>query len=405
MNAEPRENTSQNGLEEDFETLLDQSMRTPVRFEPGEKMAAVITQITKEWVFIDVGGKSDGAIMINEFFDDKGQVSVSEGETIDAFFLSSKNREMVFTTRLSGGGTGSEHLQEAYHHDIPVEGFVEKEIKGGFAVKIVGNTRAFCPFSQIALRRVADGSPYIGKNLTFKIISYEKGGRNIVVSHRAVLEEAREKQKEALMGSLKEGMAVTGKVTAIKDFGAFVDIGGIEGLIPISEISWGRVEDINTVLSVGQTVEVAIKRLDWEKNKFSFSIKAIQPNPWDEVGSKYPEGSIHEGRVSRLAPFGAFITLEPGIDGLLHISELGKGKRINHPREVLEKNQIMDVKISKMDRAGKRLSLVPASGTADTENNDYRRHMTTDAGDAGSLGTLGDILQAKMDEKKRKEKQ
>jgi small subunit ribosomal protein S1 len=405
MASEPENNISPETTEESFEALLDQSMRSPVRFEPGEKIAAVVTQITKEWVFIDVGGKSDGAVVIKEFVDEQGNVSIAEGDMIEVFFLSSRNREMLFTTRLSGGTTGSEHLREAYRSGIPVEGVVEREIKGGFAVKIVGNTRAFCPFSHMGLRRIEDVTPYIGQNLTFKIIAYEKGGRNIIVSHRAVLQEDRDKQKEALTGSLKEGMAVSGEITAIKKFGAFIDIGGIEGLIPISEISWGRVEDITTVLSVGQTVEVAIRKLDWENDKFSFSLKEMQPNPWDQVATRYPEGSLHEGRVCRLASFGAFVTLEPGVDGLIHISELGRGKRINHPKEVVEKNQLIEVKIGKVDEAGKRLSLVPAGGAEDSEVHDYRKHMATAAESvSSSLGTLGDILQAKMDENKAKEK-
>ena len=306
--------------DENFEELLNQSIGELAHFNPGEKVEALITQITKEWVFIDVGGKSDGCIAINEFIDDEGNITIKEGDTIDVYFLSSRNNELLFATRLTGDTTGTEHLQEAYHSGIPVEGLVEKEIKGGFEVKIAGNTRAFCPYSQMALHRVEDTGQYVGQDLTFKIIEYGKKGRNIIVSHRTVLEEERQKQKDALRETLEEGMTVSGQITSIRKFGAFIDIGGLEGLIPISEISWGRVDDINSLLSVGDKVDAVIQKLDWKNDKFSFSVKEILPDPWNNVGLKYPEGSVHEGNVARLVPFGAFVTLEPGVDGLLHIS-------------------------------------------------------------------------------------
>ncbi len=402
MDQDNQDRSTETASEENFEALLKQSLGEPVHFNPGEKVEAVITQITREGVFIDVGGKSDGYVARNEFVDDEGNMTITEGDTIQAYFLSSRNNEMLFTTRLADDTTGTEYLEEAYNSGIPVDGLVEKEIKGGFAVKIVGNIRAFCPYSQIGLHRVEDAGPYIGQRLTFKIIKYGKGGRNIIISHRTVLEEERQKQKEALRGSLEEGMTVRGEITAIRKFGAFVDIGGLEGLIPISEISWGRVEDINDELCVGQKVKVAIKKLDWGNDKFSFSLKEIHPNPWKNLGLKYPEGSKHQGKVARLTPFGAFVTLEPGIDGLVHISELGKGKRINHPREVLEENQTIEVRIAGVDEKQKRLSLAMVSDEQDSEKRDYyQKHMAGSSKmSSGALGTLGDILRAKMDEKK-----
>jgi small subunit ribosomal protein S1 len=402
MDQDNKDGLTETTSEENFEELLSQSIVEPVHFNPGEKVEAVVTQITREGVFIDVGGKSDGYIVIKEFVDDEGNITITAGDTIHAYFLSFRNNEMLFTTRLADDTTGAQHLEEAYRGEIPVEGLLEKEIKGGFAVKIAGNVHAFCPYSQIGLHRVEDASQYVGQRLTFKIIEYGKEGRNIIISHRAVLEEERQKQKEALRGSLKEGMTVSGDITSIRSFGAFVDIGGLEGLIPISEMSWGRVEDINSLLSVGQKVEVAIKKLDWENDTFSFSLKEIQPNPWENIELKYPEGSMHKGKVTRLAPFGAFVTLEPGIDGLIHISELGKGKRINHPREVLEENQTIAVKIARVDEKQKRLSLSMVSDEQDAEEIDYyKRHMAASSKtSSGSLGTLGDILRAKMDQKK-----
>jgi small subunit ribosomal protein S1 len=305
---------------------------------------------------------------------------------------------MLFATRLTGDTMGNEHLEEAYHNRIPVEGLVEKEIKGGYEVKIAGNINAFCPYSQMGLNRVENADQYIGLHLTFEIIEYGEKGRKLIVSNRRVLEEERRELKDALRESLEEGMTVSGEITSIRKFGAFVDIGGLEGMVPVSEISWGRVDDIESLLSVGQKVDVAIKKLDWENDKFSFSLKEILPDPWNNIGLKYPEGSNHQGTVTRLAPFGAFVTLEPGIDGLIHISELGKGKRINHPREVLKENQTIEVKITRVEEDKKRLALTIVSDKQDSEESDYyKKHIAaSNKKSSESLGTLGDILRTKL---------
>ena len=397
------ENNNFNGnseSEESFEDLLNQSMIETVYLSPGEAVEATVIKITGEWVFIDTGGKSEGYIVIDEFIDDEGGMSIKEGEKIKAYFLSSRNNEKLFTTRLTVDKAGKEFLEEAYYNKIPVEGVVEKEIKGGYEVKIAGNVRAFCPYSQMGLHREENGEKHIGSQLTFKIIEYGEKGRNLIISHRVILEEEREKQRDALRGSLKEGMTVEGEITSIRKFGAFADIGGIEGLIPVSEISWGRVEDVNDVLTVGQKVEVFIKQLDWGAGKFSFSLKEIIPDPWDEIAGKYPEGSSIRGRVSRITKFGAFVTLEPGIDGLLHISELGKGRRINHPREVVEEGQGIDVIVNRVNAEQKRLSLSLLANGQGSEEDDYKTILAKENKSAGSFGSLGDLLKEKLGKKK-----
>ncbi len=384
--------------EESFEELFNKSFVEPAYFKPGEKIKAEVVNIMKDWVFIDLGGKSEGAISAEEFADAEGNTTVKEGDRIEAYFLSSRNNEKLFTTRISGNAAAKAHLEDVYESGIPIEGLVEKEVKGGFEVKIAGNTRAFCPYSQMGPHRVEDAEPFIGQSMTFKIIEYGEKGRNIIISHRAILEEERQKQKEALKKTLEEGMTVQGEITSVRKFGAFVDIGGIEGLIPISEISWGRVEDIESVLSVGQSVEVAVMKLDWANDKFSFSLKEIQPDPWITMGQRYSEGSTHKGKVARLAQFGAFVTLEPGIDGLVHISELGKSKKIKHPGEVLEQGQTVEVKIGKIDEEARRVSLLMVSDEEDSlDTDDYKKHMTGTSGkSSGSFGTLGDLLQQKL---------
>ena len=388
--------------EEDFETLLNQGMSDPMVFSPGDKVEAVITQITKEWTFIDLGGKSDGYISTNEFVDPEGELTIERGDMVNAYFLPSMKHRMLFTIRLTVETMETSHLEEVYNSGIPLEGRVEKEIKGGFAIKIGEDIHVFCPYSQMGIHRVEDTTQCVGQKLTFKIIEYGKGGRNVIVSRRAILEEERRELKNALRQSLKEGMTVSGNITSIETFGAFVDIGGLEGLIPISEISWGRVEDINSLLTVGQEIDVVAKELDWENDKFAFSLKETEADPWENVATKYPEGSFHKGIVARLAPFGAFVTLEPGVDGLLHISELGKEKRINHPREVLEEKQAIDIKISRVDERQRRLSLEMASKNQGVENIDYyKKHIAGgNKESSGAMGSLGDILRAQLDEKK-----
>jgi small subunit ribosomal protein S1 len=385
--------------EESFETLLESGGGHPAVFDPGDEVTAVITQISKEWTFVDFGGKADGYIETQEFLTREGEITIQPGDTVSAFFLPSPSHNMRFTTRLAAESAETDRLEAVYQSNIPLEGVVEREIKGGFAVKVAGNTRVFCPYSQMTRHKVQDPGQYIGQRLTFKITQYEKGGRNIVVSRRAILEEEGEKAKKTLRNELQEGMMVKGTITAVAPFGAFVDIGGLEGLIPISEVAWGRVEDVHGLLQAGQEVDVVAKSLDWENDRLSFSLKEAQTDPWQNVADKYPEGSTHAGIVARLAPFGAFVTLEPGIDGLLHISELGKEKRIHHPKEVLAENQAIEVKIGRVDERHRRLSLeVPAKGSR--QQDEFEKYMADDRG-SGSMGTLGEILQAKMAEKKK----
>ncbi|MCI5159951.1 MAG: 30S ribosomal protein S1, partial [Candidatus Electrothrix sp. AUS1_2] len=301
---------------------------------------------------------------------------------------------------------GLEELEQAFHNSIPVQGKVTAEIKGGFQITVAGQ-RGFCPYSQMGLRRVENPEEYLEQDMTFKVIEFGKKGRNIILSARAVQEEEREQLREQLKASLKEGDKIEGTVSSLQKFGAFVDLGGMDGLIPISELAWGQTDKVEDVLSVGQRVEVIIKKLDWPKDRISLSLKDTLENPWDKVKEKYTPTSIHSGVVSRLAQFGAFVTLEPGIDGLLHISKLGSGRRINHPREVLEAGQEVTVKIDGVDLEKKRISLIPEDYTAKAEEKkEERAAKKEDAAPAlkestpQSMGTLGDLLQAQMKRKR-----
>jgi small subunit ribosomal protein S1 len=390
----------------EFAELFEQSSEKGRSWlESGQKLTGKVLKIGSEWLFMDTGQKGEGVIERKEFLDIDGNLTVQEGDTITAYFLSSSHGEMRFTTRIGGGasGGGSTQLEQAWQAGVPVEGVVEKEIKGGYEIKLGGTARAFCPYSQIALRRVENPEALIGTRLTFRISEYAENGRNIIVSRRALLEEEQRQLKEDAQAGISEGMTVAGTVISLQDYGAFVDIGGLEGLLPISEIGWSRVKDVREVLSVGQQLKVVIKSIDREKDRISLSIKDTLADPWDQVVGRYPEGSFHTGTVARLDTFGAFVTLSDGVDGLLHISKLGAGKRINHPREVVKEGEQVEVKIESIDRASRRISLAlagPARAAAEEEATMTEFRRQADDAPKG-MGTLGEMVRSRSQRGKK----
>jgi len=390
-----KETTQESAEEMSFAELFEQSQTEPVWLKPGQKVDVRIVKISPEWVFLDLGGKNEGYLDKKELVNEDGELTVKEGDTIRAYFLSSRQNEKLFTTKIAAGEAGRIYLEDAWRSGIPVEGVVDKEIKGGFDIRIAGTMRGFCPFSQMGLARIDKPADYVGQRLPFIITEYEQKGRNIILSNRMIVAKEQQVLRDALMLSLKEGQVVKGKIISLQKFGAFVDIGGLHGLLPMSEIGWGRTEDINDALKVGEEVEVAILKIDREKDRISLSLKKMITDPWEKVESAYPEGSVHTGTVSRLTNFGAFITLEAGIDGLLHISRLGAGKRINHAGEILKQGQMIEVKIEKIDRTAKRLSLILASheeaAGKKEEPEDFRQYLQKKP---DSFGSLGDALKS-----------
>lgn len=386
-----------------FAKMFEGGFSAPSALTPGQQIEATVVRITNNNVFLDIGGKSEGYVNREEFLDPQGELTIKEGERVKAYFLSSNRSEMLFTTKLGGaGGAGQAHLEEAYASRIPVEGTIEKEIKGGFEVKLSGTTRAFCPYSQIDKRRVEEPAGLIGQSLVFRITQYSENGRNIVLSRRVLLEEEAQEKRDQLRETLKVGATVVGVVTSIRPFGAFIDIGGLEGLLPVSEIGWGHVEDIHSKLEVGQKVEVVVLKLDWENDRFSFSLKQAMADPWQEAAAKFTEGSFHSGRVARLTNFGAFVTLAEGVDGLIHISALAGGRKINHPREIVKENETVEVRIDKVDSAARRISLTlaeaaraaEAEGKDEEEVRDYIREA--DRKPAVATATFADLLAKKL---------
>ncbi len=402
-----KETTQESAEEMSFAELFEQSQTEPVWLKPGQKVDVRIVKVTPEWVFLDLGGKNEGYLDRKELIDENGELTAKEGDTIRAYFLSSRQNEKLFTTKIAAGEASRIYLEDAWRSGIPVEGVVDKEIKGGFEVRIAGTMRGFCPFSQMGLGRIDAPADYVGRRLPFIILEYEQKGRNIILSNRMIVAKEQKALRDALMQSLREGQVVKGKIISLQKFGAFVDIGGMHGLLPMSEIAWGHTEDINDALKVGEEVEVAVLKIDREKDRISLSLKQMLADPWEKVESGYPEGSVHTGRVSRMTNFGAFVTLEAGIDGLLHISRLGAGKRIKHAGEILKQGQAIEVKIEKMDRTAKRLSLILASheeaaGEKEAPE-DFRQYLQKKPDSFGSLGDAfknGSSLKTKGTERK-----
>ena len=388
-----------------FAELFQETESKPIRrLKPGQKITATIVGISKESIFLDTGGKSEGILDAAELQTNEQEQETAIGDKLEVYFLKAKGGAQLFTISI-GSGKNTEHLEEACRSGIPVEGLVKEEIKGGFEITLGGSIRAFCPYSQMGLRRVEDAAAeYLDKRMHFLITRFEENGRNIVVSARELLELEREKLRDSLKETLEEGQTIEGVITSIRDFGAFVDIGGVDGLVPISEIGWSRVENIADYYSVDQKVSVLVKKLDWDNNRITLSIKETLEDPWEEAAAKLSNGNIIMGKVVRLAQFGAFVSLEAGVDGLIHISKLGKGRRINHPREVLEEGQEIEVQVESIDLEEKRISLKPSDYVSPEDDQKSEDRLVKDfkqsnKKQSSSLGTFGDLLQAKLSEK------
>jgi small subunit ribosomal protein S1 len=399
--------------DEDFGSLLAEYEKAggfkPKRGGPqtGDTVKGRIVSIGKEAVLVDLGLKSEGILSTEEILDDEGKPTVAVGQEIETRVVQvdGKAGSLILRYRAGKGPVGKDELGEAFQAGVPVQGMVTGVNKGGVEVQVAG-VRAFCPISQLDLRHVADAQVFVGLKLTFRITKYEPGFRgknpNVVLNRRAILdEEARGRAAEA-RAKLAVGAVVQGKVTALKDYGAFVDLGGIEGMLHVSEIAFARVTKASDVLAVGQEVEVQILRIEHtddpkRPDRISLSLKSLAKDPWDEVPKKYAAGARAAGKVVRVEAFGAFVELEPGIEGLVHISELAQGKPVRHAREVAKVGQAMEVRVRELDSERRRISLE----VADLDEEGGRAYAASHAAsmvDAGPRDTLGDLLKAKRED-------
>lgn len=345
------------GKKEDFAELLAKTKSTQERLGPGQKVRAKVVSVSGDLVYIDLGGKSEGVIDLAEFTAEDGTVSVNAGDEIDAFYINVRDGVRRLTTKVNGYSAVSlSAIRDAFEAGVPVNGTVKREVKGGFEVS-VGGVRCFCPFSQIDLKGGREGGVFLGQSFPFKVLEYEENGKNVILSRRVLLEEEKRARISKLREDLSVGMTVKATVRSMQKFGTFVDLGGIDGLIPASEISWDRARRAEDLLSAGQEVTAKIIALDWDANRLTLSLKALEANPWEGVQDKYTVDARVSGTIVRLAPFGAFVSLEPGVEGLIHISNLGAGRRINHPKEVVGVGQTVEAYVLSVDMEKRKISL------------------------------------------------
>lgn len=407
---------------ESFEDLLKQldQSRPAKQGEPkvGDMVRGTIVSIGDDFAFIDLGGKTEGRMEVAALRNPEGELTVAVGDALEAA-VTGKDADSGFLLLGSQHGHkyhGLEEVRQAQSQGLPVSGQVTGAVKGGVEVQIAG-MRAFCPASQIDIRFVEDLSEFIGQKLDFRVTKIEGGRRpNLVVSRRAILEDEQRIRADQTRASLKEGAVLQGTVTTLKDYGAFVDIGGIEGMIHISELAFGHIKHPSELLRAGQPIEVAVLRIEPAADgkgrpKISLSIRALSRDPWADAAESFPVGTRVRGTVSRLQPFGAFIELAPGVDGLVHISELGAQRRVNHPSEVLNIADTVEATVLGVDLERRRISLsldASKQGEGTPDARQYAPPQTQSRGvgaNAGkpaepapekTMGSFGALLQESM---------
>jgi small subunit ribosomal protein S1 len=339
---------------ESFQDLFDQAFN---QIQEGEIVKGRVVLVGKEYVMVDVGYKSEGQIPIHEFKDEQGNVSVKEGDIIEVLLEARDDEEgeIVLSKSKADKIKIWEEIRRAYEDGGTVEGKIVARVKGGLSVDI--GVIAFLPGSQVDIRPVRNLDKFIGETHRFRILKYNRRRSNIVVSRRALLEEERAKAREKTLATLQEGAVVKGVVKNITDYGAFIDLGGLDGLLHITDISWGRIKHPTEVLQVGDEVEVKVLNFDRERERVSLGMKQLTPDPWETVEEKYPVGTILEGRVVSIADYGAFVELEKGVEGLVHVSEMSWTRKIRHPSKIVKVGDTVEVMVLNVDRERKRISL------------------------------------------------
>jgi small subunit ribosomal protein S1 len=353
------DDSSDQGQEPSFAELFESysaGMNDDIRV--GDKIHGKIISITDKAVFIDTGTKTDGVVEIEELRDDQGQLPYAVGDVLDLFVVELNESEIRLSKAIAGVG-GLSMLKEAFENAIPVEGKVVQTVKGGFQIEIL-KRRAFCPISQIDTQYVENGDIYVGQTYPFRITKLAEGGRNIVVSRRSLLEAELQKVRQAFMQELAIGQVYTGRVTRLMPYGAFVElVPGVEGMVHISELSWSRVEKPDDAVSPGDKIEVKVLRIEpgQKQIKISLSAKQVSGDPWERAVLEIKAGQKLVGKVVRCSPFGAFVEIRPGVDGLVHISEMSYAKRVLNPQEIVQPGQSVSVVVKEVDPAKRRISL------------------------------------------------
>jgi small subunit ribosomal protein S1 len=344
-------------LMDEFEALLNESfeMDTP---EEGSVVKGKVIAIEAGQAIIDVGYKMEGRVELKEFAEPGEAPKVDVGDEVEVFLRQVENArgEAVISREMARREEAWDRLEKAYAAEERVEGAIFGRVKGGFTVDL-GGAVAFLPGSQVDVRPVRDAGPLMGLKQPFQVLKMDRRRGNIVVSRRAILEESRAEQRAEVIGNLSEGQSVDGVVKNITEYGAFVDLGGVDGLLHVTDMAWRRVNHPSEILTIGETIKVQVIKINKDTHRISLGMKQLQEDPWDLVAAKYPLESSHTGRVTNITDYGAFVELEPGVEGLVHVSEMSWTKKNVHPGKIVSTSQEVEVMVLEIDGSKRRVSL------------------------------------------------
>ena len=352
---------------EEFEALLQESFEVDTP-EEGTVVKGKVIAIEAGQAIIDVGYKMEGRVDIKEFADPGEAPVISVGDTVEVFLRAAENAkgEAVISREMARREEAWDRLEKAYADEERVDGAIFGRVKGGFTVDL-GGAVAFLPGSQVDVRPVRDAGPLMGLKQPFQILKMDRRRGNIVVSRRAILEESRAEQRAEVIGKLAEGDSVDGVVKNITEYGAFVDLGGVDGLLHVTDMAWRRVNHPSEILTIGETVKVQVVKINKDTHRISLGMKQLMDDPWDIVSVKYPLESQHKGRVTNITDYGAFVELEAGVEGLVHVSEMSWTKKNVHPGKIVSTSQEVDVMVLEIDGVKRRVSL----GLKQTQRNPW----------------------------------
>jgi len=358
---------AQNVSMEDFEALLNESfeMDTP---DEGSVVKGKVIAIEAGQAIIDVGYKMEGRVDLKEFANPGEEAELAVGDEVEVYLRSAENAkgEAVISREMARREEAWDRLEKAYASEERVEGAIFGRVKGGFTVDL-GGAVAFLPGSQVDVRPVRDAGPLMGLKQPFQVLKMDRRRGNIVVSRRAILEESRAEQRAEVIANLTEGQAVDGVVKNITEYGAFVDLGGVDGLLHVTDMAWRRVNHPSEILTIGETVKVQVIKINKETHRISLGMKQLQDDPWDLVAGKFPLETVHTGRVTNITDYGAFVELEPGVEGLVHVSEMSWTKKNIHPGKIVSTSQEVEVMVLDIDSSKRRVSL----GLKQTQRNPW----------------------------------
>lgn len=360
------EEASEDYSDDEYNQMVSMYEGTLTSITEKEIVSGRIVSIDEKYVIVDIGFKSEGIVPVNEF---KNIEDVKPGDEIEVFLDRVEDREgqLVLSRRKANTLRVWQKIEQVHQNQEVVEGHIKRRIKGGMVVDVFG-IDAFLPGSQIDVRPVRDFDAYVGRNMEFLVVKLNMSSENVVVSHRALVETDLEDQRQEILASMQAGQILEGIVKNITDFGVFIDLGGVDGLLHITDLSWGRVEHPSEICKLDQRLNVVVLEFDEARKRISLGLKQLQPHPWEEINKKYPEGTKVQGKVVSIADYGAFIELEKGVEGLVHISEMSWTQHIKHPSQLVEKNQVIECVILNINVDERKVSL----GVKQLENDPWK---------------------------------